>query len=373
MPNPQSLIFLPDISGFTHFVKHTEIEHSQHIISELLELIIDANMLDLELAEIEGDALFFYKHNSIPTRQALLKQIEEMYIRFHNHLQLYEKRRICECGACSSASELNLKFIAHAGNFGFIKVKDQEKPYGEEVIVAHRLMKNHIDCDDYALISGALSSKWEEDDKIQLREEIIPIETSDEYGEGDVGNISYQYFKLDVLKKHISPPPPIPIGAKIDNPLVREMFIAKPVEEVFELVSNFDYRLSWNDGVDELKYDKDRINRMGTTHSCVVNSRLIDFETISTDFGDNKLVYGERTDSIPLFKEVTQYYILESDNDGTKLRIEMHPKPPGGIAWLVYPFVRGFFGRQLQKALNMIKRVAENGAVFPVLPLEPRH
>ena len=123
MPNPQSLIFLPDISGFTHFVKHTEIEHSQHIISELLELIIDANILDLELAEIEGDALFFYKHNSIPTRQALLKQIEEMYIRFHNHLQLYEKRRICECGACSSASELNLKFIAHAGNFGFIKVK----------------------------------------------------------------------------------------------------------------------------------------------------------------------------------------------------------------------------------------------------------
>ncbi|MGD9329449.1 MAG: hypothetical protein PVH48_10815, partial [Cyclobacteriaceae bacterium] len=33
---PESLILIPDISGFTEFVNNTEITHSQHIISEYL-------------------------------------------------------------------------------------------------------------------------------------------------------------------------------------------------------------------------------------------------------------------------------------------------------------------------------------------------
>lgn len=59
-------VFIPDISGFTNFVKQTEISHSKHIISELLEAIINSNILDLKVAEIEGDAFFFIERNSFP-------------------------------------------------------------------------------------------------------------------------------------------------------------------------------------------------------------------------------------------------------------------------------------------------------------------
>ena len=38
-----TLLFVPDISGFTRFVNETEISHSRHIIAELLETLIDAN------------------------------------------------------------------------------------------------------------------------------------------------------------------------------------------------------------------------------------------------------------------------------------------------------------------------------------------
>jgi len=55
---PRSLLFIPDISGFTKFVQTTEVEHSQHVISELLEVLISANTQELKLAEIEGDAFF---------------------------------------------------------------------------------------------------------------------------------------------------------------------------------------------------------------------------------------------------------------------------------------------------------------------------
>lgn len=86
-----SLLFIPDISGFAQFVQNTEIEHSQHVISELLEVLIDANTQQLKLAEIEGDALFFYKENEIPSQEKLLAQIETMFTAFYSHLKLLEK------------------------------------------------------------------------------------------------------------------------------------------------------------------------------------------------------------------------------------------------------------------------------------------
>ena len=100
----KSLLFIPDITGFTEFVNNTEIEHSQHIISELLEKIIDENQLDLVVSEIEGDAVLFYKEGKVPSTMSMYAQAKKMFLSFHSHLKLYEKQRICQCGACSSAS-----------------------------------------------------------------------------------------------------------------------------------------------------------------------------------------------------------------------------------------------------------------------------
>jgi hypothetical protein len=111
----KSLLFLPDISGFTEFVQSTEVEHSQHIIAELLEVLINANEIDLELAEIEGDALFFYKEEDVPSQRQLLDQMEYMFTAFYSHLKLLKTNRICPCHACASAPNLELKIIAHCG------------------------------------------------------------------------------------------------------------------------------------------------------------------------------------------------------------------------------------------------------------------
>jgi hypothetical protein len=40
MPYPASLLLTPDTSGFTVFVHETELEHSQYIISGLLNALI---------------------------------------------------------------------------------------------------------------------------------------------------------------------------------------------------------------------------------------------------------------------------------------------------------------------------------------------
>ena len=53
----KGLIFIPDISGFTNFVKKIDDELGWKITRELLIEIIESNPLYLEISEIEGDAV----------------------------------------------------------------------------------------------------------------------------------------------------------------------------------------------------------------------------------------------------------------------------------------------------------------------------
>ena len=59
--NDRTLFVIPDIGGFTKFVAQTEVSHSQHIIKELLEILVDANTMGLKVSEFEGDAVLFYR------------------------------------------------------------------------------------------------------------------------------------------------------------------------------------------------------------------------------------------------------------------------------------------------------------------------
>ncbi|MGD9327583.1 MAG: DUF2652 domain-containing protein, partial [Cyclobacteriaceae bacterium] len=151
---PESLILIPDISGFTEFVNNTEISHSQHIISELLELLIKSDHLDLDVAEIEGDAVLFIKEGSVPSVNDLIDQAEKMFLHFHRHLKQYDLQRICSCGACSTASGLSLKIIAHARELSFTTINQIRKPFGPGLITAHRLLKNSIPGHEYLLFSN---------------------------------------------------------------------------------------------------------------------------------------------------------------------------------------------------------------------------
>ena len=81
----KGLLFIPDISGFTRFVNEIEIEHSRYIIQQLLEILINANKVGLEVSEIEGDAILFYKFGEPLELETLYKQVEQMFCAFHQH------------------------------------------------------------------------------------------------------------------------------------------------------------------------------------------------------------------------------------------------------------------------------------------------
>jgi hypothetical protein len=155
----KGLIFIPDISGFTRFMNETEIGHSQAIIQELLEIMINANQIGLEVSSIQGDAILFYKFGAAPDMDVLYKQVEKMFHDFHRYLLMYDQRRICQCEACKSASGLTLKVITHYGEFTGFNMKNFSgnlNLHGKDIIVAHQLMKNDIELHEYWLVTDQL-------------------------------------------------------------------------------------------------------------------------------------------------------------------------------------------------------------------------
>src|SRR5215470_7857408 len=149
----RAIILIPDISGFTEFTGATEINHAAHIITELLELIIASNETDFTLAEIEGDAVLFYRKGEPLRREQLVDQCLRMFANFHQRLRVIERDTVCQCGACQTATNLTLKFIAHYGYIKEIKVAQFVKATGIDMIVAHRLLKNDVGSDEYILVT----------------------------------------------------------------------------------------------------------------------------------------------------------------------------------------------------------------------------
>ena len=152
----RGLLFIPDISGFSRFVSKMEIDHSRLIIQELLEELINANQIGLQVSEVEGDAILFYKFGESPELEEIYQQVEKMFCEFHSLLNTYEYRKFCQCKACTTAIDLTLKVITHYGEFTSYQVKDYNKLIGKDVIVAHQLLKNDIEQHEYWLVTDDL-------------------------------------------------------------------------------------------------------------------------------------------------------------------------------------------------------------------------
>ena len=351
-----AILFIPDISGFTEFVHHTDISHSRHIISELLELLIDSNIMALELAEIEGDALFLYKLTDEADINQIENQIEHMYLAFHSHIKRYEYQRICHCGACSSAYNLSLKFVVHYGDIEFIQVKDSKKPYGSSVIQVHRLLKNNVPLTEYAILTEPIKPISEEDDNTLV-------------AEYDFGSISYSYNALNHLREKLPEINPIPDNIPKHKLYDKTEIVKIQPVELYEIISNFDYRLLWAKGIDKLEYEKNKVNRLGQKHKCLVNNNQeVEQVTVTKKAKRNQLVYGESTTNVPFTRRMNNYFVLEETEEGyTKLRIEVYADfKPFGI--FMKPLLKKNFNAIISENIGILTSLIDSGFTINEIP-----
>jgi Protein of unknown function (DUF2652) len=146
---PQSrygLLCIADISGFTHFVSSTDLESGSSITQALMQAIIDSNSLGLQVSEIEGDAVFFFKFGTPPSGGAILEQFEKMLDTFHQNLQKINQGR-------EVPFKLELKLIVHYGEMSQYQLAGFSKLYGQSVVEVHRLLKGAVRHSQYALLT----------------------------------------------------------------------------------------------------------------------------------------------------------------------------------------------------------------------------
>jgi len=343
----ESLIFIPDISGFTNFVNNTEILHARHIIAELLEIILDSNEIDLEVSEIEGDAILFYRFGEPPAISSLLAQTQKMYTGFHANLKKYETQRICQCGACSSAHHLSLKFVAHYGELVLENVKQYQKLFGRNVIIAHRLLKNNLSQKQYLLITDQLLNANDGTLDLMSKAWTTPVRGESEY---DFGKCTYYYFPLDELN-NLVPEPRIEDyslpGAtmKVDE---FEGVINAPIKMVFDVVSDLVFRHIWMEALKDSDQLNGNITKNGSTHRCVIKDDKSDPSFYSHDFKkENDIIRFTESEHDKGISNVFTFKAI--GNQVTRLSIHTFIKPNIIKQWIFKIF--------LQKKFNNLNNI----------------
>jgi len=144
-PAQHGYLIIADISGYTSFVAKTELEHSQEILSELLELIVNRFQPTMTISKLEGDAVFVYAPEGVFARsETLVDFVESMYVAFRDKQLSMKRATICTCNACRNIPSLDLKFFIHCGDYIQQKIANIKELVGSDVNLVHRLTKNHV-------------------------------------------------------------------------------------------------------------------------------------------------------------------------------------------------------------------------------------
>lgn len=148
-----------DISGYTNFITQRTVSllHAEQIITELMETVIDLAEHPLQVNKLEGDAALLYRECELgdtAVARSVFAQINAFFPAFYQCLaKQRESRAHCTCEACTNIDNLALKAFVHSGEIAVKQVRQFEELAGEDVILIHRLLKNHVPSRDYVLMT----------------------------------------------------------------------------------------------------------------------------------------------------------------------------------------------------------------------------
>ena len=136
---------IADITGYTSFLSKSELDHAQQTLTALLNLLIQHTKPPLVISRLAGDAVISYGlRDNFFQGQTFVEMIEDTYVAFRRAIDLMVLNTTCKCNACANIHTLDLKFFLHYGAFGIQKLDNHGEIVGADVIVIHRLLKNHV-------------------------------------------------------------------------------------------------------------------------------------------------------------------------------------------------------------------------------------
>ena len=270
-----------------------------------------------------------------------------MYLDFHTLLKRFEYARVCQCGACSGASRLALKMVAHFGSVGTMQVKNHLKFIGKDIIIVHRLLKNSVTVPEYLLITQTTLSKVAD-----ANGQLVS------FGNGanaydDLGTIEYYFKSLESYLEEVKVAPPVPAWLK--NPrrmtqLTRR--IDAPIERVYQQLIDLPGRMKWIEGATGVEMSDDQPNHIGKTHRCVRGDEGVELMTTEVRTSDTTMELWE-TDLKKIM--ACRYLLTRAPGNKTDLAVDLFVRDN--------PFIRMIFRVLMEKKLKVFfeKSIANLG------------
>ncbi len=152
--------FISDISGYTRFLTQSELGHAKEILDAIFDSMLEHVEAPLEVSKVEGDAIFCHVPDRLLKQpSSMLNAMESTYFEFRRQLRLMDINTTCDCNACVNMNALDLKVFIHHGEYITHDVAGRSELAGSDVILVHRLMKNHVTAatgfTGYGLVSAA--------------------------------------------------------------------------------------------------------------------------------------------------------------------------------------------------------------------------
>jgi class 3 adenylate cyclase len=152
------LLLFADISGYTAFLEAVAASHPEMtspggevppafpIMTSLLDVVLKRIRPPFLLADLEGDAVFWYAPGDQLKGEAakLLRVVQSAYGAFRARVDEAMVLHKHDCHACRLFPSLELKFIVHYGHFLVERIAGRTQLVGPAINAAHRLLKNSI-------------------------------------------------------------------------------------------------------------------------------------------------------------------------------------------------------------------------------------
>jgi class 3 adenylate cyclase len=255
-------LLIADISGYTRYLAGVELDHAQDILADLMGTIVDVMHPTFQIANVEGDAVFFFAETEQIDGSILLDLVERTYSAFRDRMMSIVQASICECQACLHIGDLDLKVVVHHGQVISQNLAGRVEVVGKDVIVAHRMLKNTIDQTAYAFLSDpCVADTGLDPELLGMRRH---SETYEHVGEvhGWIHDLAKVWSELRERRR-------LYIDADTAASVLSTFFPASP-ELVWEHISSPRLRVAWSAGIDRVdQLDPSGRRRQGTISHCM--------------------------------------------------------------------------------------------------------
>ncbi|HEY7940894.1 MAG TPA: DUF2652 domain-containing protein, partial [Candidatus Limnocylindrales bacterium] len=350
-------LLIADISGYTSYLAAVELEHAQDILADLVDTVVTSLRPGFRLAKLEGDAAFMSMSGAAADGSALMDTVERCYFAFRRRLRDITQATSCACNACIRIPTLGLKFVVHHGQVAHQSMAGMTELVGSDVIVVHRLLKNHVaeelDAIAYALYTDAClqASGLGDPAGLGMRPYREAFEGVGEVG-GWVADLAAAWAAEEVRSRLCIAPDQAAI-------VVERVIPAQP-EVVWEYITSPALRPSWQPRVTAVLEQPVAGRRgVGTVNHCVHGKNAVVEEIL--DWQPTDYVTTRSKLPIPGVPKITMTIALDAADGGTRVQFRA-ARPRSAKDRAVLGMIRREWERQVNASLDALVPLAGEAA-----------